>query len=255
MQVIECTNQALPELFDPEVPDNPVLWAVLNGRHSGRALVDNVLSPSQCVLRTDPGLTFASHQVSQEFLQHALAYLRRDGELWLHGFKWSDSGSIAPRPNRISQRIEFYDYDPNDSRLEELKARLPQGFNIQRIDRDLIERCEWRDEMKFYCGSLENFLSNALGFCLMHGQEIICEAYVSSFGATYAEIGAITREYYRGKGYAPTTCTFLLQECEQRGFHGYWSCEMDNLASIRVARKLGFRREKLYQVLEYDRLR
>lgn len=254
MQVIDSTHPALPALFDPAVPDNPVLWAVLKGLHTGTALVDNSQNPTECVLRTDTGLTFASRQVGGEFQQQAISAFRQQGAVWLLSFSRQDLQSIAPQPDRISQRLEFYDYDPHDPRLAELRARLPRGFKIKSIDRSLLERCEWRDEMEFFCGSLDNFLTNAFGLCLMHAEEIITEAYVSSFGDVYAEIGAITRPAHRGKGYAPIACAYLIQECEQRGCHGYWSCEVDNLASIRVARKLGFRQENPYQILEYDSL-
>ncbi len=53
---------------------------------------------------------------------------------------------------------------------------------MRRIDRALLERCEWRDDMAFYCGSLENFLRHDLGMCLMHGEEIIVEAYACPLG-------------------------------------------------------------------------
>ena len=36
--MIECpiNHPALPGLFDPQIPNNPALWAVLEGRHAGR---------------------------------------------------------------------------------------------------------------------------------------------------------------------------------------------------------------------------
>ena len=65
--------------------------------------------------------------------------------------------------------------------LAELRRRLPAGFELFPIDRQLIERCEWRSEMEFYCGSLDNFLLNGMGLCMMQGDEIIVEAFVSPF--------------------------------------------------------------------------
>ena len=87
---------------------------------------------------------------------------------------------------------------------------------------------------------------------MMRGDEIIVEAYASSLGRTQAEIGAVTWEAYRGNGYAPIACAYLMQLLERRGYRAYWSCDADNLASIRVAQKLGFRQEKVYQILEYS---
>lgn len=50
--MIKCPvdHPALPALFDPLVPNNPALWAVFQGRHTGIALVDDLQKPTECVL-------------------------------------------------------------------------------------------------------------------------------------------------------------------------------------------------------------
>ncbi len=254
--MIECPvdHPALPTLFDPMIPDHPALWAVLKGRHAGRAMADDAEHPTQCVLRTDAALTYSSRRIGQAFLHEAIALFQKVGPTWLIWQPALSAHIVAPQADRMIERLEFYDYDPHSAALTELRLRLPAGFELRPIDRQLLERCEWRSDMEFYCGSLDNFLVNGLGLCLMHGDEIIVEAYVSSFGDTHAEIGAITREAHRGRGYAPITSAYLIEACEQRGYHAYWSCDVDNPASARVARKLGFRQEKAYQVLEYRHL-
>jgi predicted GNAT family acetyltransferase len=115
----------------------------------------------------------------------------------------------------------------------------------------MLERCLWSSDMAFYCGSLENFLHNGLGICLIRDDEILVEAYASAFGTIYAEIGAVTHEPYRGRGYATITVAHLINLLAQRGYQAYWSCDVDNPASSRVARKLGFKVEKPYQIWEY----
>jgi hypothetical protein len=42
----------------------------------------------------------------------------------------------------------------------------------------------------------------------------------------------------------------LIEECEQRGYQAYWSCDADHTASIRVAQKLGFQHKHTYQIIE-----
>lgn len=248
--MIECnTNHpALPSLFDPHVPNNPVLWAVFEGRYAGQALVDDIQHPTQCVVRTEAVLTYASQQVSQSFLGEAIDYFRHTRPVWLIR---SPSDPPAPDGYRALQRLEFFEYDPLSLILVDLRNRIPPGFEIRPIDSDLLNRCEWRDDMAFYCGSLENFLQYGLGSCLMHGEEIIVETYASALGAPYAEIGAITHEEYRSRGYAPIAVAYLIEALEQRGFHAYWSCDTDNHASAHVAYKLGFKIERPYEIWEY----
>ena len=247
-------HPALPELFDPAVPDHPVLWAVFKGRRGGKALVDNVQGPSQCVLRTDAVLTFFSRRITQTFLNEAVAHFRQTDPVWLVWPPTISAQLRQPETAAIIQRLEFYDCDPRSSVLVNLRQRLLDGFEIRLIDRQLLERCEWRSDMEFYCGSVDNFLANGMGLCLMQGNDIMVEAYVSSFGEVMAAIGAVTRAAHRGHGYAPIACAYLVEACEQRGYRAYWSCDADNVASIRVARKLGFRQETAYQVLEYGLL-
>jgi len=244
-------HPALPALFDPAYPDHPALWAVFKGRNTGKAWVDDVHRPAQCVVRTDAVLTYFSRRVSQAFLDEAFHALEQYSPIWLIWSPEIHTLLQPPEAGHVSQRLEFYDYDPGSRILSGWRQRLPDGFAMRPIDRVLLERCEWRDEMEFFCGSLDNFLANGLGLCLMRGDEIITETYVSSFGETHAEIGAITREAHRGQGYAPLACAHLIEACERRGFHGYWSCDADNVASANTARKLGFRQPKGYQVYVY----
>ena len=250
----ECPSDhpTLPQLFDPAIPDSPVLWAVFEGRNEGKALVDNVRKPSQCVVRTDAVLTYASRRIGQEFLIETIANFRQQGSVWLVWPPTLPAGVLVPEGGVFTKRLEFYRIDPHSRNLSDLRDCLPDGFEIRPIDRRTLKRCEWRSEMEFYCGSLDNFLVNGIGLCLMRGDEIIVEAYASSFGAGRAEIGAITRKTYRSKGYASIACAYLIQMCDRRGYQPYWSCDDENIPSRQVARKLGFQTERAYQIIEYD---
>jgi len=264
----ECpaVHPALPPLFDPQVPDHPALWAVFKGRHAGRAVVDDIRHPAQCVVRTDACLTYCSRDVSAAFLSEAIAHLCQIGPLWLIWPNATSSPPVTPPATVVTRRLGFSDCDPDSALLAGWRRRLPDGFAIRPIDRELLARCEWRSDMEFYCGSVDSFLVNNFGLCLMRSggstagvdgtpvAEIITEAYASSLGDTHAEIGAVTREAHRGHGYAPVACAYLIAECARRGYQAYWSCDADNPPSARVARKLGFRHEQAYLILEYGPL-
>ena len=248
--MIECpvSHPDLPHLFDPHVPNNPALWAVLQGRHTGCAFVDVLPHPSQCVLYTDAVMTFPSRDAGAAIIAEVINKLIPNLPVWL-----IRPQSAPPAPGGYTRlpRLEFYDCDSTSTILAGYRARLPIGFEMRLIDMALLQRCEWREDMRFFCGSLDNFLRNSLGMCMLRDDEIIVEAYASALGGEFAEIEAITREPFRGKGYAPIAVAFLIDALEARGYHSYWSCDVDNTASARVARKLGFRIEKPYEIWEY----
>jgi RimJ/RimL family protein N-acetyltransferase len=251
---IPTDHPALKSLFDSHQPNSPALWAVLEGRHSGVALVDQAHNLDQCVLRTDAALTYLSAHTRQAFLEASIQHFRQGGPVWL---VWPHDTNLEPPPAGqaiVIPRLEFYDCDPQSDTLSRWRERLPAGFEIRSIDAPLFQRCEWREEMAFYAGGEKNFLAQDIGLCLLHGEEIIAEAYASALGDTLAEIGAITRQPHRGREYAPIACAYLIQLCHQRGYQAYWSCDAGHSASIRVARKLGFRREQSYTIYEFEDL-
>ena len=87
------TNPALQEIFNPDLPNSPALWAALLGKHSGKAVVDHPQNPTQCVLRTEAALSYFSPQTKQDFLDKATAYFRSLGPVWL---VWPHSISLRP---------------------------------------------------------------------------------------------------------------------------------------------------------------
>jgi RimJ/RimL family protein N-acetyltransferase len=119
------------------------------------------------------------------------------------------------------------------------------------MDVNLLKRCLWRDKVISMYGNIDNFISHGLGYCLMNGDEICSEAYASFRAEGQYEIGVITAEPHRGRGYAYITCDHLVDECAKSGYQTTWSCDRPNAASIATARKLGYQRQREYQVLYY----
>jgi RimJ/RimL family protein N-acetyltransferase len=100
-------------------------------------------------------------------------------------------------------------------------------------------------------GSGGAFLEHALGLCLMRGDEIVAEAYAPFIGGGVAEVGVVTAEAHRGHGFAPIAIAFLAETLAERGLGMYWSCDADNVPSIRVADKVGFGAPRPFSLLLY----
>lgn len=248
---VSAVQPNLLALFDPEISNNPMLFATLLGHTPGRAFVDDTMNPSQCMVRTNEALIFFSQHASQAFLDQGFDHIKQFSYVALI---WrSDSFLLhIPKADKTIQRLEFSEYDSNNQFLASIKNdSLPAGFDFRVIDRELLERCEWREEIENFCGSLDNFLAHGFGVCLMRDNEIISEAYAPFVGEHNVEIGIVTRETQRGHGYAAITCAHLIQTCGERGLQPYWSCDAGNLGSVSLARKLGFQREREYEIRMY----
>lgn len=248
---ISPNNPLILPLFDRAVPNHPMLFSTLAGNNPGRAFVDDANQPAQCFVRTGDGLNFFSQLASQAFFDESLAFSRELGHVLI---VWrANAWQIEiPKADKLLQRSEFTDFDPVSPAFTRLAASpLREGLAFQTINRDLLEACEWKGEIESFCGSLENFLAHGFGVCLLQSQEIIAEAYAPFVAPGAVEIGAVTREAQRGKGYAALTCARLIQTCLDRQLKPYWSCDADNLPSVNLAVKLGFLNQQAYEIQIY----
>ncbi len=63
----------------------------------------------------------------------------------------------------------------------------------------------------------------------------------SAMSERFADVGAVTGADFRGRGYATAAGAIVCRWVRESGRTPVWSCGEDNGASLRVARKLGFR--------------
>ncbi|MDE0325484.1 MAG: GNAT family N-acetyltransferase [Candidatus Poribacteria bacterium] len=69
---------------------------------------------------------------------------------------------------------------------------------------------------------------------------IVAIAHTYAETKLHADIGVSTLEAWREKGFATAAASLVAQEIQVRGKIPAWSCGEDNIASLRVAQKLGF---------------
>ena len=70
--------------------------------------------------------------------------------------------------------------------------------------------------------------------------DIVAIAHTYAETDLHADIGVSTLEQWREKGFATAAASLVAQEIQAKGKVPAWSCGEDNVASLRVAQKLGF---------------
>lgn len=71
--------------------------------------------------------------------------------------------------------------------------------------------------------------------------EMVSLAHTFAWSPIYVDIGVTTHEQYRDKGMATAAAAIVATEVQKRGKVPVWSTGVENLPSMRIAEKLGFR--------------
>lgn len=73
------------------------------------------------------------------------------------------------------------------------------------------------------------------------GGSVVSSAQTAAITGRYADIGVATDEQWRGRGLATAAASIVARRIQESGRTPVWSCGEDNMASLRVAQKLGFK--------------
>lgn len=137
--------------------------------------------------------------------------------------------------------------------LRNLAARLPEGYEMREIDAELYGRCL---ESSVGHDFVSCFEDSELFLALGRGVVILKDGLIVSGASSYTryregiEIEVDTLECERRKGLASAACAALILRCLEEGLYPSWDAQ--NMASVRLAGKLGYEFDREYTVYEID---
>jgi RimJ/RimL family protein N-acetyltransferase len=240
----------LESLFGADMPAGLRCFAVLDGVDAGRIFASDAQPPTWgAVWERNDGTLYLSGRLDTALIAQLVEDLRREGDV-LIGLRDGDplAACLPPNPDYTGAVLEFTNRSGNGLGLDALLAYLPADCELRTMDAALIERSLWREETLRGWGSFETFLQRSRGACLLQGGEILAEASTGPLVHGVREMGVITHEGHRGRGYATLVSACLVRECERHGEATYWNCNAGNAPSAAVARKLGYSTEREYKL-------
>lgn len=131
--------------------------------------------------------------------------------------------------------------------LEEIKARLPEGYTIELLGEDVYSYCrenEWCRDWVSQFKSYEDFHRRGLGMVVKKDRVPVSGASSYSVYNGGIEIQIDTHTDYRRQGLAAAAAAGLILECLDRGLYPSWDAA--NLWSVVLAEKLGYRFDHEY---------
>ena len=125
-------------------------------------------------------------------------------------------------------------------------GRIPDGYQLRRIDSALLaslappSRAVLTEEIGCCWRSIEDFLGQGFGFCVVRGEELVAWSTAEYVSGRDTGIGIETKEEYRGRGFATAAAAAFVDHCLAHRLTPYWDSWRSNTPSVAVAHKVGF---------------
>jgi GNAT superfamily N-acetyltransferase len=252
-----ASYQRVIPLFEGYIRD-PLMYATLEGQRGGKVFVDDPGFPTTAVVWTETECLYVACQAEDKT---TLANLQQviESQLLSEAVDLDmDFVSIFTYPPSLARKLErqFSAHHPlrtpidtfqfNQQLYQDARPNLlkvPDGMVLRRLDRELLEDTENEtllDAVLHYWGTLEAFLANSAGYALQDDGRLVSWLYVQAYGAGGQAPDAWTDPDYRGRGLGSLVGAQWIEDCLARGDQPFWINDEANLASRRLAERLGF---------------
>ena len=101
-------------------------------------------------------------------------------------------------------------------------------------------------------GGPRGLAASGTGWGAFDGRRLVAVACPFFVGQGYEDLAVATEPGFRGLGLSPACAWAVCQDVRRRGRVPSWTTSPDNTASLRVAAKLGFRRQRRDRLLVVD---
>ncbi len=251
IELFSKERMILNEFFIPR--EEVCVWSCLEGI-MGRAWINDKSYPLYGVVAVADFLFLLGHapkDLSKELI-NLIGTFGRNQIIVFYSTDWENVIlKEFPDNNTPFKRYSFY-WEPevfNRTLLEKYTHTEDIPYEIVPFTLEIAELSLQNNFTADFCmfyESLDSFIENGIGFCMIHNNEIVTGAssYSTCNGAIDITIGTIKE--YRRKGLALKCAAKLILECLERGIYPRWDAA--NLESVELAKKLGYRFKEEYQV-------
>lgn len=239
---------AVLALFDLTQPTMPRAFNVLEGTTRGQILVDDPAQLTWAVVRDMMfGTLYLGGDINAPLLATLVAHFRQFGDVGI-GCWPNDvlNDMLPPHPPYDGSTLYF----PNRSSLVALQPlidQLPPAYTLVPRDERLFAQSFDYDATLAIFETVENVMRLTLSVVVLHNNVVVCEAATGASTHGRIEVGVTTGEDHRRRGLASSACARLIELCEAQGYATWWDCAKQNIASARLARKLGYYNEREYR--------
>ena len=185
----------------------------------------------------------AARHIVKEFPYMRLLNVPDKGWEDLVKSSWGEDIFALPRTSLSSDTLDI-------EHIRKLKARLPEGFTLQKVDNESLENLAdptMGFHIQQFFGTIEEFLKHGFGFCIKHEGKVVSMAstFTPYSDVIEIEIDTLDSPEYRRKGLATVAGAALIEYALENGLVPNWDAQTP--ISVKLAEKLGYSNPQPYE--------
>jgi predicted GNAT family acetyltransferase len=145
---------------------------------------------------------------------------------------------ISAATNRSCQLDEeiFYtlDHPVADWSHPAVRRLAAADLPLMEAATDALQMGDWR------FGSAAALIADGFAAGAIVDGELVAVGFTAARGGCLADVGIVTRKDWRNRGFSTAAAALVCADIQEAGLTPVWGTSTDNLASQRVAAKLGF---------------
>ncbi len=132
------------------------------------------------------------------------------------------------------------------NKLEKFSKDIPDGFEIKKIDAEILNTIKNTDSYVCNIGMSDNYEENGLGYVAYKDEKIVGVCTSNFVYKNSLEINLKVDEKYRRMGLATCLAANLIIDINKKNMYPSWDAA--NLNSLELAKKLGYEFDSKYEV-------
>jgi len=248
----------------------PEARAVLQGNNPGWVFADDPGAPKTALvwaqgiqgfyLVGDPGSTRFLESLDETIDHVIVPRLFALGVAWFEvsgGENWNAVIESAFKHRNLESSQQWVFRLKPVKHVVAVQPEIIGDGKLLRIDRRLLDDFPQRaqghllSKIKLFWGSESAFLQAGLGYVLVYRGEIVSLCFSGFVAGDIHAIDIETLASHRKKGFAEAVGRAYIEECINKSLQPHWDCMASNIASVRLAGRLGLTRHHNYTLYSF----
>lgn len=270
MQELTGAGKSAAKTLIKRLPSPIYALSVVDNRADGRVFVDDPQKPGVAIVWESTGNAFISGNPTPEsvlaiadvivgqFIPEAVStrsrpmcFIAYSPDSWGTHLPSILKGYPPIEDTRLCYRAEGTD-DFAVSHLSRLTS-APADSEVRAADDDLLKSGltnidEVRSEAQKMWGTLDRFLKEGFGYCVVSGEAVTSWSLTECPSGDRCSVGVETVEGFQRRGHATAAAANTLLRARREGIRADWDLWASNEPSLNLAEKLGLTRVAEYPI-------